>query len=156
MTAQSPSAYFSSATLHAVVVLLLLCAAWVTAQQTREPVKIFEMVAGAGANYNATEAPALGTPDGVELKVPATPESAPRIAEPVPRIAEPEAAPPPPLPVQAAPIQEATPAPPTTPATTPEPSTFISGLAGLCRCLRHEPPIVLEKYASSFACRLEA
>ena len=109
MTAQSPSAYFSSATLHAVVVVLLLGAAWVTEQQTREPVKIFEMVAGAGANYNATEAPALGTPDGDKIKVAvAAPEPAPKIAEPVPKIVEPT-----PEPIAPTPVQAAPPAPPT-------------------------------------------
>jgi colicin import membrane protein len=102
MTAQSPSAYFSSATLHAVVVVLLLAAAWVTSQQTREPVKIFEVVAGAGDNYAATEAPALGTPDGDKFKMAvAAPEPAPRIAEPAP-----------------APVQAAPPAPQTAPTTT--------------------------------------
>jgi hypothetical protein len=109
MTAQSPSAYLSSATLHAAAVVLLLAAAWVVKQQTRPPVKIFELVAGEGDNWAATAAPALGSPGGVKLKVPAT-------AEPVPRIAEPE--PTPPTPVQTAPIQEAAPAPPTTAKTT--------------------------------------
>jgi colicin import membrane protein len=109
MTARSPSAYLSSATLHAVAVVLLVAAAWVTNQQTRAPVKIFDLVAGEGDNWAATEAPALGTPDGVKLQVPAT-------AEPVPRIAEPEAAPP--EPIAAAPIPEAPPAPATTAKTT--------------------------------------
>jgi colicin import membrane protein len=109
MTAQSPSAYFSSATLHAVVVLLLLCAAWVTEQQTREPVKIFEMVAGVGDNYNATEAPALGTPDGDKIKVAvAAPEPAPKVAEPAPKIAEPA-----PELIAPSPVQAAPPTPPT-------------------------------------------
>ena len=107
MTARSPGAYLSSATLHAVAVVLLLGAAWVAKQQARPPVKIFELVAGAGDNWAATAAPAFGTPGGVKLKVPAT-------AEPMPRIAEPT----PPAPVQAAPIQDAAPVPPTTAKTT--------------------------------------
>jgi colicin import membrane protein len=118
MTARSPSAYLSSATLHAAAVVLLLAAAWVTSQQTRPPVKIFDLVAGEGDNWAATEAPALGTPDGVKLQVPATAEPVQRIAEPVPRIAEPAPAPPEPSPVQAAPIPEAAPVPPTTAKTT--------------------------------------
>jgi colicin import membrane protein len=109
MTARSPSAYLSSATLHAAAVVLLLGAAWVAKQQTRPPVKIFELVAGDGDNWAATDAPAIGTPGGVKLKVPAT-------AEPVPRIAESE--PKPPAPVQAAPIQEAAPVSPTIAKTT--------------------------------------
>ena len=102
MTARSPSAYLSSAMLHATAVVLLVVAAWVAREQTRPPVKIFDLVAGEGNNWAATEAPALGTPDGVKLKVPATPESVPRIAEPEPA---------PPAPVQATPIQEAPPVP---------------------------------------------
>jgi TonB family protein len=109
MTARSPSAYLSSATLHAVAVVLVVAAAWVTNQQTRPPVKIFDLVAGEGDNWAATEAPALGTPDGVKLQVPATAESVPRIAEPAPA---------PPEPIAAAPIQEAPPAPTTTAKTT--------------------------------------
>ena len=109
MTAHSPSSYLSSATLHAAAVVLLLGAAWVTNQQTRPPVKIFDLVAGEGDNWSATEAPALGTPGGVKLKVPATPEPVPRIAEPEPAA---------PTPVQPAPVQEAAPVPPTTAKTT--------------------------------------
>ena len=71
MTARSTSAYLSSATLHAAAVVLVVAAAWVTNQQTRPPVKIFDLVAGEGNNWAATEAPALGTPDGVKLKAPA-------------------------------------------------------------------------------------
>jgi hypothetical protein len=48
MTAQSPSAYLSSATVHAAAVVLLIGAAWVARQQIREPVKIFDLVAGGG------------------------------------------------------------------------------------------------------------
>ncbi|HTZ19853.1 MAG TPA: TonB family protein [Opitutaceae bacterium] len=105
MTAQSPSAYLSSAMLHAVAVVLLVGAAWVARQQTRPPVKIFDLVAGAGNNWAATEAPALGTPDGVKLKVPATAEPAPRIAEPAPAPPEPIA----PAPLQEAPVPQAAP-----------------------------------------------
>ena len=101
MTARSPSAYLSSATLHAAAVVLLLGAAWVMRQQTPEPVKIFVLVTGAGDNWAATEAPALGMPDGVKLKVPATPELAPQIAEPGP-----------------APVQETPPLPQAAPKTT--------------------------------------
>jgi TonB family protein len=109
MTARSPSAYLSSATLHAVVVVLLLAAAWVAQQQTRPPVKIFDLVAGEGDNWAATEAPALGTPEGVKLKVPATAEPVPRIAEPMPA---------PPEPIAPAPLQESSTVPPSAAKTT--------------------------------------
>ena len=56
--------------------------------------KIFELVAGAGDNYLATEAPALGSPDSVkiDIPVPPTPAStppAPIKAEPTPLTAAP-------------------------------------------------------------------
>ncbi len=112
MTAQSPSAYMLSATVHTVVVGLIVAAAWVAQQQVREPAKIIEMVAGAGDNIYATEAAALGSPTGSEaVKVPNIPVPMPKISDPEPAPAT--AAPPEPVPPaqmeKAAPLEKAPP-----------------------------------------------
>ncbi|MFA5265464.1 MAG: TonB family protein [Opitutaceae bacterium] len=106
MTAQSPSAYLLSATVHAAAVALLLTVAWVVQQQVREPAKVMEVVAGAGDNWAATEAPALGSPTGSEeVKVPNIPVPMPKISEPEPAPAMTAT----PEPVKPAPIEQAPP-----------------------------------------------
>jgi colicin import membrane protein len=101
MQANSPSALFLSATLHGVIVALVLLFTYVWQEHVKEPPKVFELVAGEGDDYMATAAPALGTPDGV--KVPLTEAPA---AKPAP--------PPEPIPVQTAPepVVEAAPVTP--------------------------------------------
>jgi TonB family protein len=98
MTSQSPSAYFLSAMVHALAVAALMLTAWVMHQNVREPAKVIELVAGAGDNWSATVAPALGSPTGDEnIKMPDIPEPPVPSPEPQPmQAAEPE-------PVQAAP-----------------------------------------------------
>ena len=73
MTARSPSALLLSATLHALLVgvILLFTYAWET--QVKDPPKVFELVAGAGDDYAATQAPALGVEGGVKLTLPEPP-----------------------------------------------------------------------------------
>lgn len=73
MNAQSPSAYAVSLTLHGVFIAVLLFSAW-TFRSGESKTTIMELVAGAGDNYGATEAPALGDPDSGN---PASPEAAP-------------------------------------------------------------------------------
>lgn len=77
MTDRSPATYFFSAVLHACIVGVALALTYVVGQQIPEVPKVFELVAGAGDNYAATAAPALGDSDGIKLKVPATPAPAP-------------------------------------------------------------------------------
>lgn len=77
MTATSPSAFLLSATLHAVVVGLLLLFGYASTRSAKEPEKIFQVVAGEGDNYAATVAPALGVPGGAKTKSAATPTKAP-------------------------------------------------------------------------------
>lgn len=96
MTARSPSAFFVSLTLHALIVLAIVVAAWWT-QRREEMPPIFELVMGPGDNYAATEAPRGGTEPSVKLDLP----------EPVPLVT------PVPLPEPAAPV--VTPAPEPTP-----------------------------------------
>lgn len=99
-----------SAALHGLIIALAFLWAYVSSLTDRPPVKILELVAGEGTNYQATEAPALGTPGGVKLNIPAP---TPPKAEP----AQPEATPVTPAPTPVAPPKSAVQpkAPPTTP-----------------------------------------
>jgi colicin import membrane protein len=76
MTARSSSAYFISALLHGSVVALILFFAYLANETSNEGPKVFELVAGAGDNYGATEAPALGSPGGIKIDVPSEPTPA--------------------------------------------------------------------------------
>jgi colicin import membrane protein len=88
MSTRSFGAYFVSALLHSLVVALILFLAFLAHETSNDAPKVFELVAGAGDNYAATEAPALGVPGGKQAD--ATPESqsvtftAPPEAPPVP------------------------------------------------------------------------
>jgi TonB family protein len=83
MTARSPSAFALSALLHASVAVVVLLAMFYSQHHAPERPVVFELVAGEGNNYMATEAPALGSPGGlaklsltktVPAPVPATPK----------------------------------------------------------------------------------
>ncbi|MBI4621942.1 MAG: cell envelope integrity protein TolA [Verrucomicrobia bacterium] len=94
MTARSPSAFMLSATLHAFAVALVFLIGFIAQRNVREPMKVFELVAGEGDNYGAKVAPALGTPGGVKLDLPAPPAPrpvpvAPAPVPPAPKAAEP-------------------------------------------------------------------
>src|SRR5580704_5550782 len=92
MTARSPSALAISALLHASVALVVLLGIFFSQQHAPVQPVIFELVAGEGNNYGATEAPALGSSDGaLKLNVPkvklAPLQATPRVvetAQPVP------------------------------------------------------------------------
>ena len=81
MYARSSNAFILSLTLHVGVVLTLLGVAFVVQRTGPPPMHEFILVAGPGNDPNATEAPALGAPDGqIDVKiptVPAHPETAP-------------------------------------------------------------------------------
>jgi colicin import membrane protein len=100
MSAQSPGAYGLSALLHAAVVALVLFFSYASTGLVKDTPKVFELVAGAGDNYGARAAPALGSSGGVKLQ--ATPPAPKPQATPAPK---PEASP-----IQSAP--EAKPAKP--------------------------------------------
>jgi len=82
-----------SLTLHGALVAVVLFFTYALQTQIKETPKIFELVAGEGDNYMATEAPALGLP-GLKLNVPAaiplpiqaTPAPEPEPAQPEPVI----------------------------------------------------------------------
>lgn len=103
MNANSPGAFMLSATLHGAAVIIALLFGYVT-RSDDPPEKILELVAGVGDNYMATEAPALGTSEGLKSNVP--------------KVAEPKPSPPEPV-RQEAPPAPPTPTPPTTTPTTP-------------------------------------
>jgi TonB family protein len=96
MTARSPSAFALSALLHAGVAAVALLGIFYSQHYKPAPPVVFELVAGEGNNYAATEAPALGSPDGpvkftapkmVPVSLPATPtvvETAPLQTAPIP------------------------------------------------------------------------
>ncbi len=118
---RSPNAFFASATLHALLIGLILCFAWVANKPPKEPVKVFELIAGAGDNFAGTAAPALGVPGGIKIDIPQPPqpspspiEAAPAEPEPAPVVAD--ASPVEPTPVPTPPVK--TPAKPTKAAPT--------------------------------------
>jgi colicin import membrane protein len=73
MTARSSNAFLCSALLHCGFIVLLLLLAYGVGSSRPDAPKVFELVAGAGDNYGATVAPALGVPGGIKLKLAAMP-----------------------------------------------------------------------------------
>jgi colicin import membrane protein len=113
MTARSPSALLLSATLHAVLVGLILLFTYALETQVKDQPKVFELVAGEGDDYAATQAPALGVQGGVKLTLP---EPAAPVLTPPAQAASP--------PAESAPEPQVTPAPVQKPVTqTPPKST---------------------------------
>jgi colicin import membrane protein len=117
MPARLYSSFLMSVFLHAAVVGLVLFLAYVAHETTADAPKIIELVAGAGDNYAATEAPALGTPDGPKIDAPPEAKEVSFTAPPTPVIQEPQSTPvEPQQPVvqeQSPPVKEApVPAPP--------------------------------------------
>ena len=100
-----------SLALHGALVALALLMSYAVNQQVKTPPKIFELVAGAGDNYMATEAPALGSPTGLKLDLPTTPtpqiEPAPEPVAPAPVVVAPEPSPITPAPIEKAPPEKA-------------------------------------------------
>ncbi len=97
-----------SITLHGGAVAIMLFFTYAVSQQSKDAPKVFELVAGPGDNYMATEAPALGSPGGIKLEVPSTPtpkvKIAPEpVADPAPVVATPEPTPIAPVPVEKVP-----------------------------------------------------
>ena len=74
MTQRLSSAILTSALFHAAAIALIVALTYLAGLRTGKPVAFFELVAGAGDNYLATEAPALGTADGNPANV-AAPEA---------------------------------------------------------------------------------
>ncbi len=127
MSDRMPAAFVTSVLLHGLVVAVLLLAAYSKSFESKPATKIFELVAGEGDNFAATEAPALGSPGGIKLSVPTPPIPPP---EPVaPEATKPEPVPEKPIPtppVPKPPIPVAPPVPKQEPVkspTEPKPTT---------------------------------
>jgi len=93
MRANQSSAFMLSLMMHGGLAALLFFFAYAMHQQVKEAPKIFELVAGEGDNYNATEAPALGVPGGVKFTMPtplSTPTPEPVQIDPLPEPPAPE------------------------------------------------------------------
>jgi colicin import membrane protein len=90
MTPQSPGAYALSALIHGALAALFLFFSYAAGSVTHDSPRIFELVAGAGDNYAATAAPALGSQGGIRL-APAAPRPAPSPIQPAPPEAVPSA-----------------------------------------------------------------
>ena len=107
---QRTPAFMLSLALHGVLVVLALLMSYAVNQQVKNAPKVFELVAGAGDNYLATEAPALGSPTGLKLDLPTTTtaqiEPTPEPVAPAP-VAAPEPSPITPAPIEKAPPEKA-------------------------------------------------
>lgn len=97
MNHRSPSAYFLSAFLHAFVAVVILVMAFQARKQKEEDRHIFDLVAGDGDNYAATEAPRQGVPDAPKIEMPPVVRPEPR---PTPPAVQPQPEPPTQQPVQ--------------------------------------------------------
>jgi colicin import membrane protein len=115
MTARSPSALLLSATLHAALVGLILLFTYALETQVKDPPKVFELVAGPGDDYAATQAPALGVEGGIKLTLPEP--SAPIFTPPAQAVSPP---------AESTPEPQVTPAPVQKPVTQAPPKSTAS------------------------------
>lgn len=109
-SARTTNAFFASAALHALLIGLILWFAYEANRKSKEDApQIFELVAGEGDNFAATEAPALGVAGGgVKFEAPEPPAANPSPpAEAAP--AQPEESP---VVAAASPVEPAPPPPP--------------------------------------------
>ena len=119
MTSRSSHAYVLSAVLHGAIIATVFLLAYLANQSVMNAPKVFELVAGSGNDYMATEAPNLGVPGGIKVAIPDVPAPTPAAPlevapppEPVaPAAIEPAPAPAPAEPVHTVPAPKATPAP---------------------------------------------
>jgi colicin import membrane protein len=123
MNAHSPGAYGISALIHGGVAALILFFSYAATSVVKDSPKVFELVAGAGDNYAATAAPALGSETGIKL------ESAPVAQAETPPAPKAETSP-----IQSAPLEKAPAKVPVPKAqTTPKPAKPVDLVASLKR-----------------------
>src|SRR5471032_916900 len=92
MTSRSSNAYVLSAVLHSAVVAAIFLLAYMANQSVMNAPKVFELVAGSGNDYMATEAPNLGVPGGITVTIPDLPAPSPAVAPAPLEVAPPEPA----------------------------------------------------------------
>jgi colicin import membrane protein len=102
MSTQSAGPYALSALIHAAVFGLILFFGYAANRVVQDAPKVFELVAGAGDNYAATAAPALGSPTGIKIKAEAPSPVQPAPAQPAPPMPRQESSP-----IQSAPVERA-------------------------------------------------
>lgn len=110
MSDRTPAAFLTSLGLHGLVVGLFFFVAYSANDRGKPATQIFELVAGEGDNFAATEAPALGSLTGIKLNLPSPP--APKLHPVEPDVVHPEPAP--------EPVPVAPPAPEPKPKPVPE------------------------------------
>ncbi len=81
MSARTTNSFFASAVLHAVLAVLVMWFTWTSTKTDKDSLPIFELVAGDGDNFAATEAPALGVEGGIKLEIPEPPAPSPSPVE---------------------------------------------------------------------------
>ena len=121
MSDRTTSSFFASATLHAVLIAVVLWFTWARNQDDKDAPQIFELVAGEGDNFAATEAPALGVPGGgIKLEIPEPPAPTPSpVVEAAPP--EPESSP---VVAAASPVEPTPPPPPVKTPPKPAPTDY--------------------------------
>ncbi|HEY5078652.1 MAG TPA: cell envelope integrity protein TolA [Opitutaceae bacterium] len=82
MNTHSPGPYLISAVLHGSAALLVLFFGYASSRIGEEAPRVFELVAGAGTNYAARAAPALGAPQGIKAAPALKPDPSPIQAAP--------------------------------------------------------------------------
>src|SRR5687767_12764099 len=93
MTDRLPGAFTLSVTLHALFAGVMLLLNYAVNQSREDMTTVFEVVAGSGDNFAATEAPALGTPDGIKVDVTEPPAPVPEVVRQPEMVAQPDPTP---------------------------------------------------------------
>ncbi len=132
MTADNTRAFFASALLHGALLALALYVSYAAAtEQAKKAPRILELVAGPGDDFRATDAPAVGNPDGVKLTIPKStpaPVAQPEPPKPEPPKPEPAKVEAPPKPPEPSPLAKAPPVTTAPPKAEPKQRTMAQKL----------------------------
>ena len=143
MQSGTTNGFFYSAVLHGTVIALILLGTYLLQDQAKKAPAVFELVAGEGDNYAATEAPLLGVPGGEKVAMPEPPAPKPSAPQPTPVQT---------TPIEATPLQPATVpehAPETKPApaqTKPAPDAIPDFKKSVTRISKKRETRIIQKY----------